>query len=160
MAKARTPTSAPGSNRTPRRRAARGFTLIELMVVMALVAVAVGLVTLTLRDPASAQLDREAVRLAALLESARAQSRSSGVPLRFELPTQPGDTGFRFVGMMTGDPMPTQWLGEGVSAEIIGGGALTLGPEPLIGPQRIVLRLGERNLTLATDGVGPFVPVE
>jgi len=42
--------------------ARRGFTLIELMVVMALVAVAVGLVTLSLRDPASAQLDREAVR--------------------------------------------------------------------------------------------------
>jgi hypothetical protein len=27
----------------------------------------------------------------------------------------------------------------------------------LIGPQRIVLRLGERNLTLTTDGIGPFV---
>jgi len=137
-----------------------GFTLIELMVVMALVAVAVGMVALSLRDPASAQLDREAVRLAALLEGARAQSRTTGVPLKFELPSQPGETGFRFVGMMTGDPMPTQWLGEGVSAEIIGGGALTLGPEPLIGPQRIVLRLGERNLTLATDGIGPFAPVE
>jgi general secretion pathway protein H len=59
---------------------------------------------------------------------------------------------------MGGDPLPTQWLGDGMSAEIIGGGALTLGPEPLIGPQRIVLRLGERNLTLATDGIGPFVP--
>jgi general secretion pathway protein H len=134
--------------------------LIELMVVMALVAVAVSLVTLSLRDPASAQLDREAVRLAALLETARAESRASGVPLRFMLPTQPGDAGFRFVGVMAGDPMPTQWLGDGVSAEIIGGGgALTLGPEPLIGPQRIVLRLGERNLTLATDGIGPFVAV-
>jgi len=126
---------------------------------MALVAVAVTLVTLSLRDPASAQLDREAVRLAALLETARAQSRASGVPLRFELPTQPGDTGFRFVGAMTGDALPSHWLGEGISAEIIGGGALTLGPEPLIGPQRIVLRLGDRNLTLVTDGIGPFVPV-
>ena len=69
------------------------------MVVMALVAVAVSLVTLSLRDPASAQLDREAVRLAALLETARAESRSSGVPLRFVLPTQSEDTGFRFVGL-------------------------------------------------------------
>ena len=47
-----------------------------------------------------------------------------------------------------------------MSAEIIGGDSLTLGPEPLIGPQRIVLRLGERNLTLATDGLGPFVPID
>jgi general secretion pathway protein H len=155
-AKARTRTSDPG-NSLRLSAAQRGFTLIELMVVMALVAVAVSLVTLSLRDPASAQLDREAVRLAALLETARAESRSSGVTLRFELPTQPGDVGFRFVGLMTGDPLPTQWLGEGVSAEIVGGGALTLGPEPLIGPQRIVLRLGERNLALATDGIGPFV---
>ncbi|HVO08530.1 MAG TPA: prepilin-type N-terminal cleavage/methylation domain-containing protein [Burkholderiaceae bacterium] len=142
-----------------RRAAARGFTLIELMVVMALIAVAVGLVTMSMRDPASAQLDREAVRLAALLEAARAQSRASGVPLRFELPSQPGDTGFRFVGAVGGEPLPNQWLGDGVSAEIIGGRALLLGPEPLIGPQRIVLRLGERNLTLATDGIGPFVAV-
>ena len=125
---------------------------------MALVAVAVSLVTLSLRDPASAQLDREAVRLAALLETARAESRASGVPLRFELPMEPGgDFAFRFVGVVSRDPLPTQWLGEGVSAEIIGGGALTLGPEPLIGPQRIVLRVGERNLSLATDGIGPFV---
>jgi general secretion pathway protein H len=43
---------------------------------------------------------------------------------------------------------------------VIGARALILGPEPLIGPQRIVLRLGERNLTLATDGIGPFVPVQ
>jgi general secretion pathway protein H len=32
-----------------------------------------------------------------------------------------------------------------------------LGPEPLIGAQRIVLRLDEQTLTLATDGLGPFV---
>lgn len=138
----------------------RGFTLIELMVVMALVAVAVGLVTLSLRDPAAAQLDREAVRLVALLESARAESRSSGVQLRFELGSKPEDPPFRFVGIPGGPALPTQWLAEGVSAEVIGARILVLGPEPLIGPQRIVLRLGERNLTLATDGIGPFVPVQ
>lgn len=167
-AKGRTPTSAPGSKRlagAPQAgaqgsAAPRGFTMIELMVVMALVAVAVGLVTLSLRDPAAAQLDREAARLAALLEMARAESRSAGVPLRFELAAKPEDPPFRFVGLVTADPLPTQWLAEGVSAEVIGARVLVLGPEPLIGPQRIVLRLGERNLTLATDGIGPFVPVQ
>jgi general secretion pathway protein H len=130
------------------------------MVVMALVAVAVSLVTLSLRDPAAAQLDREAVRLAALLETARAESRSAGVALRFELATKPDDPPFRFVGLVSVEPLPTHWLAEGVSAEVIGARVLVLGPEPLIGPQRIVLRLGERNLTLATDGIGPFVPVQ
>jgi len=33
---------------------------------------------------------------------------------------------------------------------------VVLGPEPLIGAQRIVLRLGDQRLTLATDGIGPF----
>jgi general secretion pathway protein H len=138
----------------------RGFTLIELMVVMALIAVAVGVVTLSLRDPAAAQLDREAVRLAALLEAARSQSRAAGVALRFELASKPDDPPFRFVGTIGGEPLPTHWLSNEVSAEVIGGRALILGPEPLIGPQRIVLRMGERNLTLATDGIGPFVPVQ
>ncbi|HEX6720844.1 MAG TPA: type II secretion system protein GspH, partial [Burkholderiaceae bacterium] len=120
----------------------------------------VGVVTLSLRDPAAAQLDREAVRLAALLEAGRWQSRSAGVPLRFELGSKPDDPPFRFVGTVGGEPLPTRWLSDEVSAEVIGARALILGPEPLIGPQRIVLRMGERNLTLATDGIGPFVPVQ
>jgi general secretion pathway protein H len=157
------PTWAPGSDidtsSTARRRPS-GFTLIELMIVMALIAIAVGVATLALRDPAASQLDREAVRLAALLEGARAESRSSGVPVVFEVISQPGDSQFRFVGLPTAETVPSRWLAEGVSAEIIGVRVLTLGPEPLIGPQRIVLRLGERNLTLATDGLGPFVPVD
>jgi general secretion pathway protein H len=80
--------------------------------------------------------------------------------LRFEVGSKPGDAPFRFVGSIGGEPLPTRWLAEEVSAEVIGARALVLGPEPLIGPQRIVLRLGERNLTLATDGIGPFVPVQ
>ena len=61
---------------------------------------------------------------------------------------------------MTGKPLRPEPRRFGVSAEIIGSRWLTLGPEPLIGAQRIVLRLGERNLTLATDGLGPFVPID
>ena len=40
---------------------------------------------------------------------------------------------------------------------MIGARAVVLGPEPLIGAQRIVLRLDDQRLTLATDGLGPFV---
>ena len=127
---------------------------------MALIAVAVGVVTLALRDPAADQLDREAARLAALLEVARAESRSAGVAVRFEVHSQPADKQFEFVGLPAREAPPSRWLAEGVSAEIIGGRTLNLGPEPLIGAQRIVLRLGERNLTLVTDGLGPFVPLD
>jgi general secretion pathway protein H len=58
----------------------RGFTLLELMVVVAIVALATAGVSLALRDSDATQLEREALRLSALLESARAQSRTSGVP--------------------------------------------------------------------------------
>ena len=45
----------------------------------------------------------------------------------------------------------------GTAAQVIGARALILGPEPLIGEQRIVLRLDDQRLTLATDGIGPFL---
>jgi general secretion pathway protein H len=52
--------------------------------------------------------------------------------------------------------MPTHWIETGTSAQVIGARAVVLGPEPLIGAQRIVLHLGDHRLTLATDGIGPF----
>ena len=46
-----------------------------------------------------------------------------------------------------------------MTAEIVGAPALVLGPEPIIGAQRLMLRLDEQRLTLATDGLGPFAVV-
>ncbi len=136
--------------------------MVELLVVVALVALVSGLVSLAVRDPAAARLDQEAVRLSALLESARAEARATGVQVRFELAQIEGSdaTPFRFVGLPEGEALPTRWLDDDTRAEILGARAIVLGPEPLIGPQRIVLRLGERNLTLGTDGLAPFAPVD
>ena len=64
-------------------------------------------VTLVLRDSADTALEREAQRLAALFESARAQSRASGVVVRWH--TTPG--GFLFEGLTAG-ALPTRWLTE------------------------------------------------
>lgn len=55
--------------------------------------------------------------------------------------------------------MPTRWLAPGVEAQVAGATALVLGPEPLIGAQRVDLRLEDQRLALATDGLGPFVLV-
>ena len=136
----------------------RGFTLIELMIVVALIAVASGVVSLALRDPNASRLEQDAARLAALLESARAESRASGVAVRWEpRPAHAEGTGFRFIGLPPSVNMPQQWLTDGVSADVVGARAVVLGPEPMIGAQRIVLSLEDQRLVLVTDGLGAFV---
>ena len=159
------PTLAPGNKSADpahqRRSVRRGFTLIELMIVVALIAIASAVVSLALRDPASTRLDQEAARLVALLEAARTEARASGLPASWEpRPAQAGGEGFRFIGLPGSSELPSHWLSAGVSAEVVNARALVLGPEPLIGAQRIVLRLDDQRLTLATDGLGPFVVVD
>jgi general secretion pathway protein H len=139
---------------------APGFTLIELLVVVAIVAIASAVATLALRDGDATRLEEDAARLSALLESARAQARAAGLAARWE-PHRSGDTmpegaDFRFVGLASSDAQPSRWLHGGVSAEVVGASVVVLGPEPIIGAQRIVLRLAQRSLTLTTDGLAPF----
>ena len=40
--------------------------------------------------------------------------------------------------------------------EVVGARSIVLGPEPVIGAQKVVLRLGERQLVVGTLGLGPF----
>ena len=139
----------------------RGFTLIELMIVVALIAIASAVASLALRDPAATRLEHEGARLVALLESARTQARAAGLAASWEPGSgEEGVEGFRFVGLPPSAELPDRWLVTGVSAEVTGARAVVLGPEPLIGAQRIVLRLDMQSLTLATDGLGPFVVVD
>ncbi len=138
-----------------------GFTLIELMVVVALIAIASAVASLALRDPASTRLEHEGARLVALLEAARSEARATGLAASWEpRAAQEGAEGFRFVGMPPSSELPTQWLAAGVTAEVLGARAVVLGPEPLIGAQRVVLHLEAQSLTLATDGLGPFTVID
>ena len=132
------------------------------MIVVALIAVAAGVASLALRDPAAARLATEAARLSALLDGARAQSRASGLPVYWWPQGRDDSEQFRFDGLDSPRPgdgairSDTRWLDPDVTAEVVGAKAVVLGPEPLIGAQRIVLRLGDRRIQLATDGLGPF----
>ncbi|MDR7308201.1 prepilin-type N-terminal cleavage/methylation domain-containing protein [Rhodoferax saidenbachensis] len=133
----------------------RGFTLLELLLVVAIVGVAAAGVAFALRDAAHSQLDREAQRLAALLESARAQSRASGNPVRWRSTAQ----GFVFEGLppvKDASALPSTWQAIGIQAQ---SEPVLLGPDPLIAPQAVRLwnkDQPERSLWVATDGVRPF----
>ena len=113
-------------------------------------------VALTLRDGSLTALERDAQRLAVLLESGRAQSRASGVAVRWQ--TTP--SGFAFNGLSPAT-VPTNWLSE--STRAVGTVTLQLGPEPMIGAQEVQLVDASQianpqsaSVRIATDGLRPF----
>lgn len=161
--------SAAGSPELSSRRArpAPGFTLLELLVVLAIVAMASVGVGFAMRDGTRTQLEREALRLSALFESARARSQVSGVPVRWRVTTE----GFQFEGLSPSerseDDLPQAWLDADTTASVDTAGmapavqpdTLLLGPEPIIEPQGVTLLSRSQpaqHVRLATDGVRPF----
>ncbi|WP_295953697.1 prepilin-type N-terminal cleavage/methylation domain-containing protein [Rhodoferax sp.] len=147
------PTSAVGSS--PLKARQKGFTLLELLVVVAIIAIASAGVAFALRDNSQTLLERDAARLAALFESARAQSRATGVPVRWRLTPE----GFAFDGLPSSGSgaLPSHWLGNDTVARNTA--PVLLGPEPVIGRQEIVLQSisqPSQALRIATDGARPF----
>jgi len=144
-------TLAAGSLKSPNA----GFTLLELLVVVAIVAMVSAGVGFAMRDSSQVQLDRDAERLAALLVSARAQSRVTGASVRWRADVG----GFHFEGLPEAE-QPQPWLDADTTViSATGATPVLLGPEPIIGPQEIVLISRSqpgKTVRLATDGVRPF----
>jgi general secretion pathway protein H len=163
----------------------RGFTLLELLVVLAIIGFAMAAVSLSLRDNTQTQLEREAQRLIAVLEAARAQSRTSGIALIWESSPEgfvirPAHMqAYVFQTPATANPAnplaprTEAWLSAGTQALVTTAissanntstvNTVVLGPEPIITPARITLSAAPtqnvqtlQTLSLGTDGLRPF----
>lgn len=136
-------------------RTMRGFTLLEIMVVVAIIAIGSAVVAIQWPDNQVRTLEREGTRLAALLEAGRVQSRASGMPMRWNVTEQ----GFAFEGPARQwiAQRPTHWESKQTVALLER--PVVLGPEPIIPAQSVVLALRDRpqvRVRVSTDGLRPF----
>lgn len=136
-------------------------------MVLVIVAFASAGVGFALRDDAQTRLEREALRLSALLEAARSQAQVRGVAVRWFATAQ----GFGFAPevALAEQEFPIKWLDPDTRAQVQGDASgtqaqtntntLLLGPDPIIFPQTVTLFAlsdPQKRLRLATDGVRPF----
>jgi len=134
----------------------RGFTLLKLLVVVALIAVATAGVSWSLQGSADNALERDADRLANLLETARAQARANGSAVVWRTQSRGDSQGFVFEGLPP-PGLPRDWLNS--STRVAPDTVLLLGPEPLMAPRAVALSIStrpERQLWVVTDGLRPF----
>jgi general secretion pathway protein H len=130
----------------------RGFTLLELLVVLVIIGVAAGGIMLGLRDSQETTLYKQAEQIAAAMEIGRAQSRARGLVAELAVDEQ---------GFMVKDPSiaidekkRTPWMAKGIT--VTGSLPVHLGPEPILPAQTIVISLGGYSLRVGTQGLAPF----
>ncbi len=158
------------TDRAPRPSARGGFTLVEVLVVVVIIAVLVSLVSVKLAPDARQSLREEALRLATLLEHARDEAILTGAPLAW----QHTERGYRFLqraadrswAAVDRDPsLRARELPAGVgfaaietSAPPPGAQALiVLAPTGVSEPFRITLALGEHRVRVSSDGASAAV---
>ncbi|MFM2398569.1 MAG: hypothetical protein RL341_726 [Pseudomonadota bacterium] len=150
---------------------ARGFTLVELLVVMVVVGIMLSLVQVAITPNPARVLSRDAERLAVILSAAQAQAAATGRAMRLE--AVPG--GWRFAqrsrndqefDLMAWEPItadevfgPKLFEAEGAQLTIPPGGA-GLGLEPIGAPLSFTIAAGGLARVVASDGAGGFRVVQ
>jgi general secretion pathway protein H len=162
--------------RAQRALPAAGFTLLELMVVMVVMAIVVSMVALSPSWSSARALDGAAERLSAMLEEARWQAISTGRRIAWEAPpanmpagsapavaswyeqTGNGNWALR-PGLFITPPL------DGIAVTVDQSrvansaglpGRLILGPEPVGMPACILLSREGSMVAVVSDGVAPF----
>ena len=134
----------------------RGFSLLEILVVVAIIAMLSGLVVIAAVPSEAAQADKEARRLAALVEAATAEARASGQPIAWTAER----TGYAFwqrseEGEWQRFPSESPYRTRTFSGAIaIDGAAVTLMPYGLQPPFEAVIRASGTQIILRSGALG------
>ena len=150
-------------------RAVRGFTLVELMVVLAIIGITLGMVSFNAMPSPRQNLQGEASRIALLLQLARDEAIVRNRLVAFEAN---GDV-YRFLvredngwAAVTGDDLLREREFKGGPVKLMidpassGPGnpmRITFGREPVDRPFVLTMAIGEDRVSIHADGVGHFV---
>lgn len=148
---------------SPRSRASRGFTLIEILVAIVIAAVALAMVSINGLPGARQTLRYEADRLAQLLVLAREESQLRGAPIRLEA----DDLRFRFIiyrdrqwRPVLDDPdlreRPWQQPTRLLVARPDGRAVVEFGRDSVDAPFRITLARDGETVAILANGLGAF----
>lgn len=145
-----------------------GFTLVELMVVMVIIGITLGMVTLNAMPSPRQDLQKEAQRIALLLQLARDEAIVRNRLVTFEADSQR----YHFLvrnetrwDPIVGDDMlrerpfkdaPLQLVLEPPGAGSTNPLRITFGREPVDKPFVLTLASGENSVSIRADGVGHF----
>jgi general secretion pathway protein H len=148
-------------------RAVRGFTLVELMVVMVIIGITLGMVSLNAIPGPRQNLQNEAQRLALLLQLARDEAIVRNRLVAFEADSER----YRFLvrNETRWDPVTQDDLlrerafkNAPVSLQLDTPGSvnplrITFGREPVDKPFVLTLASGDTSVAIRADGIGHFV---
>ena len=163
-----------------RLRADKGFSLIEVLVVLVVLASVIVISTLSLQGLQSRGLTLEAERLGARIHASQDEARLLAQAIRLEL----DDRGYRFYRnqlgrwqLIEGDELLkpraweafTEWRTDSIALRQHPGGVdvakgavvspsffLAIGAEPIGSPWSLVLWRAGQGVSLQSDGIGPI----
>jgi len=132
-----------------------GFTLIELLLTVAIIGVAAGIVTLSVRGAEMRKLTEEGDRLAALFRMAASEARVGGRTLVWEADL----SGYRFRPLVADNSyLLREELARdrtwGIELRAVNGRELMFSREPLRAPATVEISTADHRLRLALDALG------